>query len=99
MRTMTSLAAQNHFGELIDTSQREPVLITRRGRPVSVVFSPLGKPLDVLLQLMELLRTLAPIKGEAAAEAFDEYTKRVQALGSDVGLTEEEITALVHENR
>jgi hypothetical protein len=53
----------------------------------------------VLLQLMELLRTLAPIKGEAAAEAFDEYTKRVQALGSDVGLTEEEITALVHENR
>ena len=99
MRIMTSLAAQNHFGELIDTSQREPVLITRRGRPVSVVFSPYGKPLDVLLQLMELLRTLAPIQGEVAAEAFDQYTKRVQALGSDIGLTEEEITTLVHENR
>ncbi|MGY6275766.1 hypothetical protein [Methylomonas sp. MgM2] len=26
MRTLTSLDAQNHFGELIDTSQREPVL-------------------------------------------------------------------------
>ena len=99
MRTMTSLAAQNHFGELIDTSQREPVLITRRGRPVAVVFSPYGKPLDVLLQLMELLRTRAPIQGEVAAEAFDQYTKRVQALGSDSGLTEEEITTLVHENR
>jgi antitoxin Phd len=99
MRIMTSLAAQNHFGEMIDTSQREPVLITRRGRPVSVVFSPLGKPLDVLLQLMELMRALAPIQGEVAAEAFDQYAKRAQALGSDVGLTEEEITALVHENR
>ncbi|WP_081463798.1 type II toxin-antitoxin system Phd/YefM family antitoxin [Candidatus Glomeribacter gigasporarum] len=40
MRTMTSLEAQNHFGGMIDTSQREPVLITRRGRPVSLVISP-----------------------------------------------------------
>ena len=44
---MTSLIAQNHFGELMD-----------------------------------LLRALAPIQGEAAAEAFDQYTKRALALGS-----------------
>ena len=61
---MTSLIAQNHFGELVD-----------------------------------LLPALAPIQGEAAAEAFDQYTKRALALGSDIGLTEEEITKLVHENR
>ena len=61
---MTSLIAQNHFGELMD-----------------------------------LLRALAPIQGEAAAEAFDQYTKRALALDSDIGLTEEEITKLVHENR
>lgn len=40
MRTMTSAEAQNHFGSLLDTAQREPVTITRRGRPVAYLFSP-----------------------------------------------------------
>jgi prevent-host-death family protein len=38
---MTSVEAQNHFGMLLDTAQREPVTITRRGRPVAYLFSPL----------------------------------------------------------
>jgi prevent-host-death family protein len=40
MRTMTSVEAQNHFGMLLDTAQREPVTITRHGRPVAYLFSP-----------------------------------------------------------
>jgi prevent-host-death family protein len=40
MRTMTSVEAQNHFGMLLDTAQREPVSITRRGRAVAYLFSP-----------------------------------------------------------
>ena len=39
MTTITSKEAQNHFGELIDTAQREAVTINRRGRPVAVVLS------------------------------------------------------------
>lgn len=39
MRTLTSVDAQNRFGELIDSAQREPVAITRRGRPVAFVLS------------------------------------------------------------
>jgi prevent-host-death family protein len=39
MRTMTSVEAQNRFGELLDAAQREPVTITRRGRPVAFVIS------------------------------------------------------------
>jgi prevent-host-death family protein len=39
MRTMTSVEAQNRFGELLDAAQREPVTITRRGRPVVYVVS------------------------------------------------------------
>jgi prevent-host-death family protein len=39
MLTMTSLEAQNKFGMLIDASQRQPVAVTRRGRPVAVVLS------------------------------------------------------------
>jgi hypothetical protein len=54
---------------------------------------------DNLNELMELLRTLTPIQGEVAAEAFYQYARRVEALGPAIGLTEEEITKLVHENR
>ncbi len=39
MITMTSVEAQNHFGLLLDTAQREPVTITRRGRPVAYLLS------------------------------------------------------------
>ncbi|MEQ1559430.1 MAG: type II toxin-antitoxin system prevent-host-death family antitoxin [Methyloglobulus sp.] len=39
MRTMTSVEAQNRFGELLDAAQREPITITRRGRTVAFVIS------------------------------------------------------------
>ena len=35
--TLTSVEAQSRFGELIDRSQREPIQVTRRGRPVAYV--------------------------------------------------------------
>ena len=40
MRTMSSVEAQNNFGVLLDSAQREPVTITRRGRPVAFLLSP-----------------------------------------------------------
>jgi len=40
MRTVTSVEAQNKFGVLLDNAQREPVTITRRGRPVAFLLSP-----------------------------------------------------------
>ena len=39
MRTVTTVEAQNHFGELLDNAQREPITITRRGRPVAYIVS------------------------------------------------------------
>ncbi|MGH8191548.1 MAG: type II toxin-antitoxin system Phd/YefM family antitoxin [Rhodanobacteraceae bacterium] len=39
MKTLTSMEAQNRFGELLDAAQREPVTVTRRGRPVAIVVS------------------------------------------------------------
>lgn len=36
---MSSSQARENFGELLDTSQREAVLIEKKGRPVSVVLS------------------------------------------------------------
>ncbi len=99
MRTMTSLDAQNHFGELIDTSQREPVLITRRGRPVSFVLSTSANPATTLLQVMKLMSELSPLKGDNAAKAFDAYTQKISSAAEEEGLTEDDITAFVHANR
>lgn len=99
MRTMTSLDAQNHFGELIDTSQREPVLITRRGRPVSLVLSTSANPATTLLQVMKLMSELSPLKGDNAVKAFDAYTQKISTTAEEEGLTEDDIAALVHANR
>lgn len=99
MRTMTSLDAQNRFGELIDTSQREPVMITRRGRPVSIVISPNGDTRTAFLQFMKVVRELTPLSGAAAAEAFREYSRIAGNQAEQDGLTESEVTALVHANR
>jgi len=40
MITVTSVEAQNRFGQLLDTAQREPVTITRHGRMVAVLMTP-----------------------------------------------------------
>jgi prevent-host-death family protein len=40
MITVTSVEAQNKFGQLLDNAQREPVIITRHGRPAAYMISP-----------------------------------------------------------
>lgn len=99
MRTMTSLDAQNHFGELIDTSQREPVLITRRGRPVSFVLSTSGNTANTLLQVMKLMSELSPLKGDAAANAYEVFRQKVGNAAEHDGLSEADVNALIHDNR
>ena len=39
MKTISSKDAQNAFGHLLDTVQRELVVVLRRNRPVSVMLS------------------------------------------------------------
>ncbi len=40
MKTMTSVEDQNNFGRLLDSAQRETVVVTRHGRPAAFVVSP-----------------------------------------------------------
>ena len=40
MITVTSVQAQNNFGHLLDAVQREPITITRRGRPAAMIVAP-----------------------------------------------------------
>ena len=39
MKTFAAKEAKNGFGRLLDTAQREPVTIEKKGRPVAVVLS------------------------------------------------------------
>jgi len=39
MKTMSARDAKTRFGELMDTMQREPVLLTKNNRPVGIVIS------------------------------------------------------------
>jgi prevent-host-death family protein len=97
MRTMTSLEAQNHFGEMIDTSQREPVLITRRGRPVSVVISPNGDVKEALSQFMKVVHELAPLRGKDASDALADVLSRLGQQAKADGLTESDVSCLVND--
>lgn len=55
MRTMTSVEAQNRFGELLDAAQREPISISRRGRQVAIVLS--QQQYDALSQESEQMKS------------------------------------------
>lgn len=69
MRTMTSVEAQNRFGELLDTAQREPVTITRRGRPVVYVVS--QQEYEAFTQNLAINKNQIDIeKAKAAIAAF-----------------------------
>lgn len=39
MKTMTASVASKEFGRFLDTAQREPVIVTKKSRPVAVTVS------------------------------------------------------------
>lgn len=61
MHIMTSEEAQANFSKLIDSSQREPVLIVRGGKPVSFVISPDSDQKEALVEFLQVVHKLAPL--------------------------------------
>lgn len=64
MQTLSSVEAQNRFGQLLDAAQREPVGITRRGRPVAFIVS---------AQEMEELLEARRMRGQARQSAHRQW--------------------------
>lgn len=91
MVKMTSVQAQNRFGELIDTAQREPVAITRHGRTAAFVVSP--RDMEEILRERERRN-----KAVAAYDAWREKTRNMVKPAA-AELTDEEVNRLVHELR
>ena len=77
MKEISSRAAKNQFGQLLEAAQRGPVRVTRQGRPVGVLLSEeqyqrlRGIAWDRLANTMESVRKQASESGlspEALAE-------------------------------
>jgi len=88
MRVMTSVEAQNHFGELLDAAQREPVTITRRGRVAGFMVSE-----QDMAELLEIRRQRS--KAVAAFESC--FAKTDSKLNPEAkSLTDDSINRMVH---
>lgn len=91
MITVSSVDAQNRFGQLLDTVQREPVTITRHGRPAAFIISPRD-----MQDLQDARR-----KRSAASAAFDAWSKAAAetALPEASILSDADVVRMVKESR
>ena len=95
MLTVSSMDAQNRFGQLLDTVQREPVTITRHGRTAAFMVS----PQDMAdLQDIKAKRTQAVAWFEAFfAQADAEKSSDMHAAARQ--LTDADVVRMVKELR
>ena len=91
MITVTSVEAQNRFGQLLDTILREPVSITRHGRAAAFMVSP--------QDMAELLDARA--KRSRALAAFEDWSAAAakRATPEAAQLTDETVHRLVRDAR
>ncbi len=91
MLTVTSVEAQNRFGQLLDTVQREPITITRHGRTAAYIVSPRD---------MEALTAVRNRRNQAASD-FEAWSKRAlaQALPGAAKLTDADVIRMVKAER
>jgi antitoxin Phd len=89
--TVTSVEAQNRFGQLLDTILREPVGVTRHGRAAAFIVSP-----QDMAELLDARRK----RGKALA-AFEDWsaTAAKRTKPAAVELTDEEVNRLVRDAR
>ena len=101
MLTMTSLAAQNQFGTLIDASRRQPVAVTRRGRPVAVVQSYedyKASTQTIPLHVAALISENYPLHGKDAGEAMRLHLGKMSNQAAEEGLTEDDVMRMLNED-
>lgn len=80
MRTITAIDAKNRFGQLLETAQREPVTVTKQGRPAAVMLSVEDYERMRGMARERVLDSVRQMQEEAAAagltkEALDEILK------------------------
>jgi antitoxin Phd len=95
MVKVTSVEAQNRFGQLIDMAQRETITVTRHGRPVAFIVSP--HDMEELLDARRR-RSRAVAELEAWVVQATKSRSASQAAAANK-LTDEEVNRMVHGSR
>jgi len=85
MKIMSAKEAKNSFGVFLDSAQREPVVVTKRDRPVGVMFSMNDVPamIDFAEAMKEKINTgiqagLEDSKAGRGRELTDDYVAELQ---------------------
>jgi prevent-host-death family protein len=95
MVTVTSVEAQNRFGQLIDMAQRETVTVTRHGRPAAFIVS-----LRDMEELLDARRKRSRAVAELEAWVVQARKSQTPAqAAASAELTDEAVNRLVHESR
>ena len=100
MLTMTSLEAQNQFGTLIDASQRQPVTVTRRGRPVAVVLSYedyIQRTKTIPFEVAKFISEGFPLRGQKAAASLKQRLATMSNRAAEDGLTEADVIRMLND--
>ena len=82
MRIISATEAKQSLGLLIDTAQREPVIIPRQHRDVAVLLS---------------IHEYEQLRG-AQVDAFNILCDKIARRAQERGLTEEKLKALLHDD-
>ena len=83
MKTISAMDAKNRFGQLLEAAQREPVTVTKQGRPTAVMMS---------------VEDYRRIRGAARDRLFDTI-RQMQAEAAAAGLTEEVLEKILSDAR
>ena len=88
MISVTSVEAQNRFGQLLDMARREPVSVTRHGRPAAFIVSP--QDMEELLDVR--------VRRSRAVEALEGWSARASTVAPAAAaeLSDDEVNRLVH---
>ena len=93
MKTISSRDAQNAFGHFLDTVQREPVIVTKRNRPVGVMLS--MENLPAIFELADSMRET--IKAGIKSGLADAKAGKGTALTDDyIADLKQELQARIH---
>jgi prevent-host-death family protein len=72
MKSITALEAKTRFGEVLEAAQREPVSITRNGRPSVVIVSAASYERRQRLARERLLAAMQRAGSHAVAQGMNE---------------------------
>lgn len=79
MKTVSAVDAKNRFGQLLEAARREPVTVTKKGRPAAVMLS---------------IEDYERMRGGARASLL-EPVRRMPQEAAERGLTEEVLDELL----